>query len=97
MYVMLKSVFPHHLKKKVVARYLKLTKDSPPSPNKKIHAVFTENGKIVNIQIEEVAPENLSQMMTDYMKFMMEYDDIEGYEYEVKGVFSIEEALKLVE
>ena len=94
---MLKAVFPHHLKKKVVARYLELIKDIPPSTTQKIHAVYTENGKIVNIEFWEVAPENLSQMMLDLMKEMMVYDDIEGYEYEVKGVFSAEEALKLVE
>lgn len=97
MYIMLKAVYPHHIKQKVVERYLKLTKDSPPSTTKKIHVVFLENGKMMNIQLEEVAPENLSQKMAEYMKFMMEYDDIEGYEYEVKGTFSVEEALKLVE
>ena len=97
MYVILKAVYPHHLKKKVVERYLKLTKDNPPNPAVKVFSVHTECGKIVAIQITEVAPENLGQKMTETMKFMLDYDDIEGYEYEIRATFSIGEALKLVE
>ena len=94
---MLKAVYPHHIKKKVAERYLKLAKDSSPTTALNIHSVHTENGKIVSIQFEEVAPENLGQKMADYMKAVMQYDDIEGFEYEVKGTFSAEEALKLIE
>ena len=97
MYIMLKAVYPHNIKLKVGERYLKLTKDSPPNPALKCHSVHTENGKLVNYQFEEVAPENLGQKMAELMKAMMQYDDIEGFEYEIKGTFSAVEALKLIE
>jgi len=94
---MLKVVYPHHLKLKVTERYLKLTKESPPNPAMKVFSIDTENGKIVSFQFVEVAPENLGQGLADTMKSMMPYDDIEGFEYEIKGTFTAEEALKLVE
>ena len=97
MYVMLKIVYPHHLKLKVAERYLKLTKESPPNPARKVFSVHTECGKIVSFQFEEVAPENLGERMADYMKVMMQYDDFEGFEYELKGTFSEGEALKFIE
>ena len=98
MYVMMKAVYPHLLKKKVVARYLEVTnKDSSPNPAVKVHSTHTEGGKQVFFQFEEVAPENLGQKMADYMKLMKNFDDIEGLEYEIKGTFSVEEALKIYE
>ena len=97
MYVMLKAVYPHHIKLKVAERYLKLMKDSSPTTALNIHSVHTENGKIVSFQFVEVAPENLGQSLTETMKYMMQYDDIEGFDYEIKGTFSAEEAVKLLE
>ncbi|MHA1511283.1 MAG: hypothetical protein ACTSRX_06125 [Promethearchaeota archaeon] len=76
---------------------MKLTKESPPNPARKVFSVDTENGKILSIQFEEVAPEKLGEKMADYMKFMMQYDDFEGLEYEIKGTFTAEEALKFIE
>ena len=93
----MKAVYSHQVRKKVVARFLELTKDNPPNPAVKVHTTYTECGKLVTIQIEEVAPENLGQRIGEYMKTMMKYDDIEGFEYEIKGTFSAEEALKLIE
>ncbi len=94
---MMKSVYPPHVRKKVGARFLELTKDKPPNPAVKVLSTHTENGKFVAIQFEEVAPENLGQRIADYMKTMIKYEDIEGFEYEVRGTFTVEEAFKLVE
>jgi hypothetical protein len=93
----MKAVYSHQVRKKVVARFLELTKNNPPNPAVKVHSTYAECGKLVTIQIEEVAPEKLGQRMAEYMKTMMKYDDIEGFEYDIKGTFTAEEALKLVE
>ncbi|MHA1520579.1 MAG: hypothetical protein ACTSRK_10400 [Promethearchaeota archaeon] len=93
----MKSVYPHHVRKKVAARFLEMNKGDAPNPAIKVLSTHTENGKMVTIQFEEVAPENMGQRLADYMKTMMKYEDIEGFEYEVRGTFTVEEALKLVE
>ena len=94
---MMKAVYPHHISKKVVARYFEMTKDRAPNPAIKVHSVHTECGKLVNLQFEEVAPEKVSERMAEFMKAMMKYDDIEGFEYEIRATFTAEEAVKLIE
>ena len=93
----MKAVYPHHLAKKVVARYIEMNKGRKPNSAVKVHSVHTECGKLVNIQFEEVAPKKVSERMAEFMKAMMKYDDIEGFEYEIKATFEAEEALKLIQ
>ena len=97
MYVVTKMSYPHHIMNKVVARFLETSKDRPKNPAIKVTSVHTECGKVVAIQYQEVSPENLAQKMAETMKIEMQFADIEGYEYDIRATYSLEEALKLVE
>ena len=96
MYIRTKTVYPHHVKKKAVARFLELTKDIPADPDANSFAsVHYECGKVVYVGYLEVSSENLGQKLAEAMKNMMKYDDIEGFEYDIGVSYSVEDALKL--
>ena len=96
MYIRLKSVIPHHVWKKVVARFMEISKDTPADPDVSVY-IHYECGKKVVVEHIEVTPELMGQKLAETMKFMTNFDDIEGYEYDVGVSYTIEEALKFIE
>ena len=98
-YIIIRTWYPTSKVDEVVKKYLEVMKKYPPDESlaKTIVQSATSSTKdgIETLTVSETVNEKLGDALNLSSRRLVEFRDIEGYNFEIKPWFTVEEALKI--